>query len=509
LKPLRLSVVLLGDRLAVAALHGSRIETFMVEAESPGMALRAELESRRLPARAAFLALSRAAVSVKPIELPAVAGDVRQMVGFELERHLPFPADDASYDFLPLPAEPAGDRPTPPEQRVLVTAADRRVVDTTLRLAEEAGLRPLSLTVASHNLPSLARLPRDARVAWIHRAGGATEILLLDGPTLMLSRSLPGIDEALIADELRRSVTVVRWRGCDAVWISGDDDAAGIADSGALAGLGVPVTEPAWNKSAVRRLQAVGDEQRGALQLALAVASGRHVRQLELLPSTVRPRRLSRSQVFTVGMATAVGALGLIALLAPGWREQSRLTRLNAEIARLEPDVKNVERLLREVERKRKLLATVDAAEAAGVRPLPALRDLTELLPPDAWLTTVSFDPKGVELTGAAAAASALIPLLENSPRFERVEFSSPVTRGRDSKEQFRIRASWEGTGAVATAAGGPAQAGAPVPPAVAPPAPAPAGVAPATAPPTPPPATTPGSAPPTRRSTPPTPGTR
>jgi hypothetical protein len=48
-----------------------------------------------------------------------------------------------------------------------------------------------------------------------------------------------------------------------------------------------------------------------------------------------------------------------------------------------------------------------------------------------------------VELTGQATAANQLIPLLENSPRLEKVEFASPVTKGRD-KEQFRIRASWE-----------------------------------------------------------------
>src|SRR5256885_10912486 len=51
----------------------------------------------------------------------------------------------------------------------------------------------------------------------------------------------------------------------------------------------------------------------------------------------------------------------------------------------------------------------------------------------------------------------SLIPLLENSPRLERVEFSSPVTRGRDNREQFRIRAAWEAGGAVAPTAGAPA----------------------------------------------------
>src|SRR5512145_2454622 len=87
-RPLRLSVALLGDRLAVAALNGSRVEAFTVDAESPAQALRAELDARRLPARAAALALARSAVSVKQIELPPVAGDTREMVGFELERHL-------------------------------------------------------------------------------------------------------------------------------------------------------------------------------------------------------------------------------------------------------------------------------------------------------------------------------------------------------------------------------------------------------------------------------------
>jgi hypothetical protein len=105
--------------------------------------------------------------------------------------------------------------------------------------------------------------------------------------------------------------------------------------------------------------------------------------------------------------------------------------------------VTSIERLRKELERRRKLLAVVQTAETGGLQPLPILRELTDTLPPDAWLTTLSLDQNGVEMTGQAAAASTLIPLLENSPRLERVEFASPVTRGRD-KEQFRIKAVWE-----------------------------------------------------------------
>jgi Tfp pilus assembly protein PilN len=469
-RPVKLSVALLGDRLAVAALNGSRVEAFTVDAESPAQALRAELDARRLPARAAALALARSAVSVKQIELPPVPGDTREMVGFELERHLPFTAEDAAFDFVTLPAEPATDRGTPATptgERVLITAADRRVVDAALRLAEEARLRPLSLTVAAHNLPTLARMRRDRRVAWVHRAGEATDLLLLQGDALLLSRSLPAADDASIADEIQRSLAAVRWRECNAVWVSGDGEAPGAPTSSPLSSLGVPVVEPPWTAVARQRLAGLPSEQRGALELAVAVVSGRSARPLELLPAAVRPRRLSRQQAVTVGMAAATVLLGLVALLAPGWREQRHLNRLNAEIASLDPNVKDADRVLRELERKRKLIATADAVEAAAIRPLPVLRDLTELLPNEAWLTTVSLDPKGVELTGAASAASTLIPLLENSPRLERVEFSSPVTRSRDNREQFRIRAAWEPGGAVTA----PAASASSVPPTPAAPA--------------------------------------
>src|SRR5207244_10153846 len=106
LSRLRLAVVMLGDRLAVAAVQRDRVETFVIAAENPGAALRAELDARSLAARTVAIGLSRSTVTVKPIDLPAVAGGTQDMVKFELERHLPIPADDAAFDFVPLPPEP-------------------------------------------------------------------------------------------------------------------------------------------------------------------------------------------------------------------------------------------------------------------------------------------------------------------------------------------------------------------------------------------------------------------
>jgi Tfp pilus assembly protein PilN len=483
-----LAVIVLGDRLVVVATRGRRLDAFTIDSESPAADLRTELDARQLRGRTVALALARTAATVKPIELPAVGGDLAEMVRFELDRHLPFPAEDAPFDFLPLPAEPAGERET--GTRVLLAAADRRVVDAALRLAQDAGLRPSSLTVAPHDLRALVRRERGRRVAWAHRAAGATELLFLAGGSLALSRSLAATDDATLAGEIRRSLATVRWRGVDAVWLSGD----GAPAPDALAGLGAPVGEPPWTPRARAWLETLPDDDRGAFTLALGVASARGIRPLDLLPRELRPRRLTRAQQLTAGMAAATVALVIAALLVPGYRDQRHVARLNDEIRRIEPDVRAVERVQQDLERKRKLLATIASVETTGVRPLPVLRDLTELVPSEAWLTTLALDAKGIELTGQAAAASALIPLLENSPRFERVEFASPVTRGRD-REQFRIRAAWETSPALATGAAAP---GPPRPPGRATPALAPSPSAPpATAPPGAPALTPPASAPP------------
>jgi Tfp pilus assembly protein PilN len=488
--PVRVAVVLLGDRLAVAAVSGERVETFSIATENPAAALREELAARQIAPRSVALGLSRAAAFVKPIDVPTVGGDLREMLRLNLEGHVPFAADDAAFDFVPLAAD-AGETAPRDEllRRVLVVAAEPRVVDAALRLAEEAQLRPASLTVAAHDLPALARFERGRRVVWVHRIGAGADVLCLVGGALQLSRAVPGGDEATIAEEIRRTLTVVRWKGCDAIWVSGDLS----PEAAPLAALEAPVTEPDYTPRAQARLAALAPEERGAHTLALATASARGGRPLDLLPMPLRPRRLTKAQAFTLGVATVATLLLITALLVPSLREQRQLARINGEITRVDPDVRSVERVLRDLERKRKLLATINGIEANAMRPLPVLRELTELLPSDTWLTTLSLDQKGVELTGQAAAASALIPLLENSPVLERVEFSSPVTRGRD-KEQFRIRAAWEAGGAQARATT-PVSAPVAAPPVVGAP---PAG-------PTPPPI--PGAPPPMRGGAPIVPG--
>jgi Tfp pilus assembly protein PilN len=328
----------------------------------------------------------------------------------------------------------------------VIAAADRRIVDAALRLAEEAQLRPVSITVAIHNLPALVPRQWEGRIVWVHRLEDSAEVLFLAGSTPVLSRVVAG--DGNIAEEVRRSFGPIRWPGCDAIWVSG---VAVDETLQALGGLGAPAGEPPYRDDVRAHLETVPEESRGEMMLALAVAWGGRGRPLELLAPALRPRHLTRSQMVTGGLAAAAVLLAIAALMTPGWRASRQLSSVNTQIARLDTEVRAVEKVLDELGRRRRLLAMIQSIESSTVRPLPVLRELTELLPNDAWLTMLSLDTKGVELTGQAQAAASLIPMLENSPRLERVEFSSPVTRGRD-REQFRIRAAWEGSASVGAA---------------------------------------------------------
>jgi Tfp pilus assembly PilM family ATPase len=111
-------VVALRERLGTQRL----VTAFSVPAdEDAAGSIRRQLLEAGVRARRAQVGLPRRAVVAKAVELPAVPGaDLRRMVGFELERHLPFPPAEALFDFEVLARE-AG-RPL----RVLLVAVERR-----------------------------------------------------------------------------------------------------------------------------------------------------------------------------------------------------------------------------------------------------------------------------------------------------------------------------------------------------------------------------------------------
>ncbi len=436
----RVGIYLGDEQLTVAVAGRSGVQCFALEpGELPGARLKAEIDTRKLALRRARLGLSRPLVTVKALELPRGEGaQLAEMVGFELERHVPFPPEDMRFDFTRLPG------PTKQVTRVLVAACERRTVEGTLRLLEESRLKPAALTVACHDLPGLVgRRSKAGRVMWAHRTKSGTDLVCLGQGQLHLSRAVLAADDDALAAEVDSTLSLLGWANCDAIWVSGDDADDYLA-SPALAGLTGSVSAPPWNTAAGSLLAGLPAEDPGRATLALAVALGARRPALNLLSVELRPRTFTLGQVVTAGTVAVTALLGLGLVLGQAYQQQRYAAKLNQAIHQLDPEVKAVERLAAELAQKKRLLETVQSIEKSDPRPLPIMRELTERLPPDAWLRTLTMDKQGLEITGQAAAANQLIPLLENSSSLTRVEFTAPVTKAGD-KEQFRIKAAWKG----------------------------------------------------------------
>jgi Tfp pilus assembly protein PilN len=365
---------------------------------------------------------------------------------------------------------------------VLVLACERRTVERPLRLLEEPRRKPLALTAACHDLRAL--LPRvlpARRAIWAHRHGGTTELVFFGRGHLRLSRSVPVQDGRELLAEIERTRSLIPWRAHDALWISGDD-AERFLTAPELVELGDAVSEPPYTPLAAELVEALPGEERGVGLLALAVAAGSRRPVLNLLPKAARPWTFSTGQLALAATVAATALLGIGLLFAQAYQKERYLDRISQEIRRIDPEVKTVERMLADVTQKKRVLAALGTVQDGRIQALPLMRELTNLLPQDAWLQALNMDRQGVEITGQANSASQLIPLLEASPWLERVEFTSPVTKGQ-GKEQFRVKAAWEPGPKDRLGTPPPTPPPSVAPPAVAPPSP-PAGVAPPAGPP-------------------------
>jgi Tfp pilus assembly PilM family ATPase len=167
-----------GDTLRVAQASGSgssaritRLASVKLQiapekrddATELGSAIKAALSSLRISPREAVLALPRAQVVLRPLEVPMVA-DIRELaslINFQISKDLPFRLEDATIDFKVLrqiesaPAEPAPekpDQPAPaPEKRleVLVGAVRSDVVEFYRNVSKTAGFKLAALGLRS------------------------------------------------------------------------------------------------------------------------------------------------------------------------------------------------------------------------------------------------------------------------------------------------------------------------------------------------------------------------
>jgi Tfp pilus assembly protein PilN len=162
--------------------------------------------------------------------------------------------------------------------------------------------------------------------------------------------------------------------------------------------------------------------------------------EMNLLSKNDRPQK--KAPLFlTASLFVLIFLIGMFYFIAPVQIGQERIEEIDRQITTLKPEMKKVEALKKEADTLSAELATINHFKKQRVPSLNILREMTSLLPEKTWLTHIKIMDTAIEIDGFASSATEIIPRLENSKYFQRVEFASPTLRDpRRNNEHFVIK---------------------------------------------------------------------
>jgi len=166
---------------------------------------------------------------------------------------------------------------------------------------------------------------------------------------------------------------------------------------------------------------------------------------LNLLQRGAHPKK-KQPKVFTLFLILLILAMWVLSLVSPLRIEGKRLQEIDRQISLRKEEVKKTEVLKKEIESLTNNIATINDFKHNRVLSLNILKELTTLLPKNAWLTRTRITDKTVGIEGYSASATGLLPKLEASTYFKKAEFASPTFRdARMNADRFNIKMEIEG----------------------------------------------------------------
>ncbi len=393
-----------------------------------------------------FVALPRGSALLSRLTLPAAArNDLRQVVEFEIDRLLPVAKEEVFFDFLVRDIGASGEK-----LDVLVVAAQRRVVAEHLTALEQADVRARSVSitpVALLDLVSFLSGGEASPVVALVDDGGTVELDVIVERSLAASHlvrseevSSAAAMERLVVEETRSvapgalAPRVYCWQ-------------AGRAGDPGLAAVSLPAELLASGPELLREAEKVLSAPEGffvapdpALAPAIGVALGA-VREAEaglnLLPAEER-RAVEEGPPLLTFFAAAVLVVVTLVWLTSAVIQDYRIShRLHEELSALEPRIRAVHQDEDQAKALRDKLRVLTQGDHRRISAF--LRELAEVVPQDAYLSTFRMRNDRIELEGFAKSASDLVPLLEKSKHFKNAQFTSPVTKVQNNQERFSL----------------------------------------------------------------------
>ena len=380
--------------------------------------------------------LPREAFLVRFLDLPAEAeSQLSKVISYQIDMLHPLQDSPVRWDSAVIARDPKTK-----QVRVMVAIAEQSVLDRHYQVLKELGLRVDSLTLAAAPLAALLRtsLPEMALVV----LGRAKEIELLGfrGGNLVAAHELASDASGNPAQQFARelhalwsvlppaaSATIPTFT-CGAIPEAFSDV---LEEPRRLPPLKLPLSAP---------LKFDLENMLPALAAAYAGLQRKPSPAVNLLPLHYRLRRSRWGPAPVYALAASASLMALM-LLAHGLIETALYgSALNRQIQRLSSRAEGARRQSQQVARFSERAALLENLRAETWQKLQLLREITNLLPDGTWVQELQVGQETVEFAGLSNRAAELIQPLENSPYFSQVEFTSPITRGGENKEVFRIR---------------------------------------------------------------------
>jgi Tfp pilus assembly PilM family ATPase/Tfp pilus assembly protein PilN len=396
------------------------------------------IKKNKIPATSIFLGIPRHSVMLRFIELPlAVKENLRESLGYELEKYAPIPPDRAYFDCQIVEEDSAANK-----ARVLLVLAKRESLSPYLDLRNRwdmgiSGVEITSTGIANY-LSCISKSADGAPYLFVDVRGNSLEFNVIKEKLLISSRSVSVPENSKDLDSfILRELTSFKGEQAQnaamrvvALWEpKGEADVVTRLEEAMNVEVLAPDALGAGLDSAAL-IDAYGLALKGIQKVPL---------DINLMPPELR-KKPSRVSYYTMLVLAAMliisfASWGVSSIL----RERLHLKLLNSEIARLSVEIKDVENLRKRCEDLENEIDYLNRVRGNTMNFLNILNDLTGRIPKNAWVSTLTYSEQGVQIGGYAESASKMIPLLEASPRLRDAVFLSTITKTKDGKERFEI----------------------------------------------------------------------
>ncbi|MBN2438466.1 MAG: pilus assembly protein PilM [Deltaproteobacteria bacterium] len=395
------------------------------------------LREHRMASADIFLGIQRDLTILKYIELPAaVKENLKGTLTYEMEKYVPLPAGDIYFDCQIV----AEDKDTN-KLKVLLIAVKKELIDPYLDPEKKLGAGISGIEINSTALVNyFAYKPNTQNAdayAILYLGDQHLELSLVKKRLLHYSRHVK-IDkrvsglEHLVQEELgllRKSPGLEQ--GLLEVALCGPDSGSVVEMLKAREDIGLRPVE-------ISGTGIPSDVLAPAYGLALKGIQKTPM-DINLLPVGLR-KKVSKIGYYTMSVLAGLFILSILVWGGSNLLHQKRVSgKLAGEIKQLSTEVAGIHKMQAQSTALGNMIDAINVHRRRHIPVLGIMLDLTKGIPEGAWLDRLTVTDKGGEIEGYAPSASALIPLLAASPLLKDVAFLSPITKGKDGKERFRI----------------------------------------------------------------------